>query len=190
MFSAAIGHVRGRLNEHLTRANGSTEDAVVLSSVHQTDGSVAPEVENTLAMFVTNFQKDDLPLAPRHNGFATGRVAELRPPLHFNVYLMIAACHSGKRYVQGLEMLSFAVAFFQANPVFDQRNSPGLDRRIDRLVLDIENLDTQSISNLWGVFGGNYLPSVLYRLRIVTVDADALVAEVPTIRRPDAQVGG
>lgn len=182
MFAAAIGHLRAQLNEHLTRFDGSTEDVVILSNVQQTDGSVEPEVENKLAMFVTNFQRDALPVGKRNAQTSMARLTEKRPPVHFNIYMMIAACHSGKRYAQGLKLLSAAVAFFQSTPVFDHHTSPGLDPGIDRLILDIENLDTQSLGTLWGVLGGTYLPSVLYRLRLVTVDAGAVVAEVPVIR--------
>ena len=52
--------------------------------------------------------------------------------------------------------------------------------------LEIENLDADGLSQLWGVLGSRYLPSVLYRMRTVTIDAGALTAETLVIRAPRA----
>jgi Pvc16 N-terminal domain len=120
--------------------------------------SASPRIDNKLVLFVTNIQRDTLPQNGLNGRAPAAGVVETRPPLHLNLYVMIAACFGGANYGEGLKRLSAAVAFFQANPVFDAQRSPELDRRISRLVLDIENLDSQTISHLWGVLGGTYLP--------------------------------
>jgi hypothetical protein len=45
------------------------------------------------------------------------------------------------------------------------------------------------MSNIWGVLGGRYLPSVLYRVRMVAVGGDAVRERVPAVLAPDAQLG-
>ena len=43
------------------------------------------------------------------------------------------------------------------------------------------NLNTQDLQNLWSGMGGRYLPSALYKLRMITLP-DAWVTErIPTI---------
>ena len=73
-------------------------------------------------------------------------------------------------------------------PVFDKHSTPDLDSRIDKLVLDIENLNIQDLSNLWGLLGGRYLPSVYYRVRMVTIHPDNVVAQLPYATRPQSDV--
>jgi hypothetical protein len=66
------------------------------------------------------------------------------------------------------------VAFFQAHPVFDHQNSPDLDQGIDRLVLELEPLSLTDLSNLGGILGGRYVPSVLYRARMISNHSDSI----------------
>jgi hypothetical protein len=71
--------------------------------------------------------------------------------------------------------------------VIDRVNSPDLDDRIEKLILDIENTPPQAMSNIWGVLGGRYLPSVLYRVRMVAVGGEEIRERVPRITDPRGQ---
>jgi hypothetical protein len=100
---------------------------------------------------------------------------------------MFAATFSGVNYPEALKFISQTIAFFQGRPVIDHQNTPDLDPRIDKLMLDIENLNAAELSNLWGILRGTYMPSILYRMRMVTIDAGQWTAQVPGVSRP--QVG-
>jgi hypothetical protein len=89
--------------------------------------------------------------------------------------------------LESLKILSHAIQFFQANPIFDRLNAPEMDRAIEQLSLEIENLAADAASQLWGILGSRYLPSVQYRMRTVTIDAGALTAETLAIRTPGAR---
>jgi len=98
---------------------------------------------------------------------------------------MFASYFSGSNYQEGLKFISNTISYLQGQSVFDQQNSPGLDRNINKLVMDIENLDMNDLSNLWGILSGKYLPSVLYKVRMVTVDTNAVKDQVPAITKTD-----
>ena len=82
------------------------------------------------------------------------------------------------------------IGFFQAHPVFDRASAPELDARFERLTMEIENLNTTELSNLWGILGSRYLPSVLYRLRMVTIDEGQVVDQPLRVLRPEAALQG
>ena len=189
MIDSAISHIASQLNQFLRRSLELSEDVVVVSNIHEQDGTVAPNIDNKLVLFLTNIEKDTTPRAqPRAQAVSAGRTTLTTPPLHLNLYLMVAGYFSGNNYQESLKFLSNTVRFFQSVPVLDHGNTPDMDPGIDRLVLDIENLDIQQLSNLWGVLSGKYLPSVLYKVRMVTVDAGAVTAEPFTVleTRPTA----
>ncbi|MBS1189259.1 MAG: hypothetical protein H6R10_1051 [Rhodocyclaceae bacterium] len=188
MIHAALFHLAGQLNEFLTRGLGLAEDMVVVSNLLDPDGSVAPGVANKLVLFLTNIQKDTTPGNMPAASQGEGPSGRRYPPVHLNLYVMVAASFSGSNYPEALKMISAAILFFQKHPVFDRRSSPGLDRRIDKLTLDIENLGTQDLASLWGVLSGKYLPSVLYRVRMVTFDSQDIQALEPTVRQPESRV--
>ncbi|WP_039918572.1 DUF4255 domain-containing protein [Cellvibrio mixtus] len=191
MIQAAINHLATQLNAHLKRTNNLTEDIVVVSSLVESDGNVAANTNNKLVLLLTNIEKDTVPNANavRATGF-DGRALVGSRSLYLNLYVMLAANFSGSNYPEALKFISKAIAFFQMQPVFDKQSTPDLDSRIDKLVLDIENLNIQDLSNLWGLLGGKYLPSVFYRVRMVTINPDNVIAQLPYATRPQSDVRG
>ncbi|MCP4983829.1 MAG: DUF4255 domain-containing protein [Gammaproteobacteria bacterium] len=185
MIDAAINYIASSINQHLMRISGLHEDVVVVSNILEQDGTVATHVNNRIVVSLVNIEKDTVPLT--HQQSATGssmRTPVTSPPIHFNLYLMFASYFSGNNYQEGLKFLSNTICYFQGQSVFDQQNSPGLDRSIDKLILDIQNLTMDDLSNLWGILSGKYLPSVLYRVRMVTYEANAVKGQTPSLSKP------
>lgn len=188
MIDAAIAEISGQLNQALRREFPSgSEQRVVVCNLHGQDGTVAVEATEKVVVFLVNVERESVPGGGQAGALAlrgTGRP----DPVHLNLLVMVAANYGGKNYDQALKQLASAVAFFQARPVFNHQNSPNLDPRIDRLTMEIENLSIADLSNLWGVLSGKYLPSVLYRMRLLCIDAGQVGARAPRITRPEASV--
>jgi hypothetical protein len=115
-------------------------------------------------------------------------MASQSQPVHLNLLVMFAANFGGSNYPEALKFLSSTVSFFQSRPLFNHQNAPDLDRRIDKLTLEIENLSLSDLSNLWGILSGKYMPSVLYRMRLVSIDASQINALLPRIAQPEVGV--
>ena len=75
-------------------------------------------------------------------------------------YLQVAA-NFGANYLESLRFLSAALEFFYERPVFSAAG-------VERLSVQMLNLTIQDLHNLWSISGGKYLPSALYKLRMVT----------------------
>lgn len=188
MIDAAIVQIASQLNQALRRSFQVAEDLVVVSNLCESDGSVAANVANRLAVFLVNIERDTVPCVAPRGAVGAGRLAQSPPPVCLNLMLMFAANFNGSNYPEALKFVSSTIAFFQSRPVFDHQNTPELDARIDKLTLDIENLGLNDLANLWGMLSGKYLPSVLYRLRLITIDAGQVGAQLPVVRRPQANV--
>jgi hypothetical protein len=117
------------------------------------------------------------------------RVALSSRPVCLNLMVMFAAQFAAANYAEALKLISATIAFFQSRPLFDHHNTPDLDPRIDRLALDIENLALGDLGNVWGLLGGRYVPSVFYKMRMVSIDAGEVSAEVPLVVREDVRAG-
>lgn len=169
-----MGLIARQLNEGLRRSLQTAEDPVVLSSLVDCDGGAAPQATNKLAVFLVNIERE-------RDSRSTGRVqgsgdrgGVQQPPVNLNLLLMFAANFNGANYPEALKRVAGTVAFFQSRPVFDHHNSPDLDSRIDRLVLELETLSLTDLSSLWGILGGRYVPSVMYRVRMISIQADSI----------------
>mgnify|MGYP001827120649 CR=1 FL=1 len=185
MIDAAINHIASSANQYLMRSYDLHEDVVVVSNILEQDGTVAAHVDNKIVVSLVNIEKDSHPLSqPNISASTTSRIPVTNLPIHFNLYLMFASYFSGSNYPAGLKFLSNTISYFQGQSVFDHQNSPDLDRNIDKLVLDIQNLSLDDLSNLWGILSGKYLPSVLYKVRMVSFDANALKDQASEMSKP------
>ncbi len=190
MISAALSHLASQLNQQFKSNFQLREDVVVVSNLVELDGSLAPGANNKLVLTLVNIEKDTVPFRPPSSARGTDdRLLQYSAPLFLNLYLMISANFGTGNYAEALKYISQAMAFFQHKPAFDQQNSPGLDSRIEKLVLDIQNLPIPDLNNLWSLLGGRYLPSMFYKVRMITVDANAVTGQAPLIVDPRVMAG-
>ena len=102
------------------------------------------------------------------------------PKLYLNLYVLFSV--NDAKYDEALKKLSFIIQFFQYRNVFDPINNPGLDERIEKLVVDMCSLSFEQLNHLWGTLGGKYMPSVLYKIRQVTINEDATTSQAGFIK--------
>jgi hypothetical protein len=88
--------------------------------------------------------------------------------VHLNLILLFTALSRGDTpYDNALINLHAVIGFFQHQYVFDHTNSPELDAGIERLNIEMMSLTMEQLNQLWSIMGGQYLPSVVYKLRMV-----------------------
>lgn len=162
----ALEAVCGRLNAHLQHIDPRPDDWVVLTSLLAHEGSRNDAARDKIVMSVHGFSSETF-LSQQPVVAARGRGA----PLHLDVHLMFLANFAGQSYPDGLGALSRLIAFFQETPVFTPQNAPGLAAGIDRITLDFETLSPADVSAVMHMMGVTYLPSVFYRLRMLSYGA-------------------
>jgi hypothetical protein len=188
MIQAALGYLAFSLNQYLRRSHGSSEDLVALSQLVGLDGAPSMRVEGKLVLSLVNVERDTVPLS-RKDGVAN--LAAVSPAasktLFLNLHVLLAASCGSGNYGDFLRYLSNAIGYFQRHFLFDRENAPDLDPRLERLVVEPENLTISELSNLWGILGGKYLPSILYRVRMVAFSGDDLAGLHPAIASPEGK---
>jgi len=114
----------------------------------------------------------------------------LNAPVEIDLYLLFVA--SNKDYQTALRDLSDVLAFFQANPVFDATKFPALNatvtdpgkkpwQLITRLSFTLQSLTFEQLNNLWAMLGSKYIPSVVYRVKLLTIFETRSQEKAPAI---------
>lgn len=183
MIDTALAHIATQLNQNFRRNFQVAEDLVVLSNLLELSGAQVPTVANKLVLFLSSIERDTTAYRANERGTPLQTSSLSGPaPVYLNLLVMFAANFSGSNYPEALKFLSSTIAYFQGTPVLDHHNTRDLDPRIERLVLNIENLSSSELHSLWSVHGGRYLPSVLYRVRMVWLDSGHVHERRPQIR--------
>jgi hypothetical protein len=98
------------------------------------------------------------------------------PPVLLNLYCLFSVNHNS--YDTALQYLSLIIQFFQYRSVINAKNTPSdngliLDPKIEKLIVEMVTMNAEQVNHLWATLGGKYLPSVLYKIRMVTIEDDS-----------------
>lgn len=102
-----------------------------------------------------------------HRVHADNSISHLNPEIRLNLFLLFTAHFND--YKTALQFISGLIRFFQRKSVFTRDNSPTMPVGIERLVAELHPLNFEQQNNLWGSLGAKYLPSVMFKLRAVSI---------------------
>ena len=87
---------------------------------------------------------------------------------------------------EALKYLSAVIGFFHAKPVFNSNNSPELgDKEIQKLIFDLYHQDSNAKNNLWSTLGAKYMPSIMYKVRLLTMTDFSIQQQIDGIHAVD-----
>jgi len=173
MLDIAINFLADELNSYLRKrgALAQTEDIVVPSALVNDKGEwVLPE--QRIGVTLINIEeervlREQLP----ERVYLDGSHVVLQPVLKLNLTVLFAArfAQNSEGYKRSLNFLSHVLTFFQANPSFSTDKSPALDARIAKLNLELLSYSAEQLNQTWAYLGSKYLPSAIYRIRMITL---------------------
>ncbi len=179
MLHTTLAFITSELNDYLKLRTGAPSvDRVYLTSVAtESAGIVIPD--KSLGVSLINIEEERVYKEQRSSVInGQGNVEYMNPEIKLNLYVLISANFqdtvendSSDDYVEGLKQLSMVISFFQAKNVFTPDNSPKLatfDTNLKKLVVELYSYSFEQLFNFWSVVGAKYLPSVLYKIRMVT----------------------
>ncbi|MEM0995511.1 MAG: DUF4255 domain-containing protein [Bacteroidota bacterium] len=187
MIDKAIKFLRDQLNDHLTTVIPlGTPDRVVISNVvQQEEGSGNPSSltdlkDDSILLSLIHLEEERVFKDQRKTALGSGGNVQYREPdIRINLYLLYSSHFTN--YLTGLQNLSEVLQYYQANNVFDQTVYPGLNASIGRLIVDLHTFSLDQSFQFWQSLGGKFLPSVIYKVRLLVFQDNAISQTQPPI---------
>jgi len=180
----AVDFLTTELNQYLRiKFDSPVADFAVagnVSALQDTAGSGAASLNDRIIVSLINVEEDRISKSPENIvRTQTGTIFK-NPKVFLNLYVLFAA--NRNTYRETLISLSFVAQFFQYHNVFDRNNSPGMFSQIEKLIPDLITLNFEQLNQVWSILGGRYIPSVLYKIRLVSIDERIMEGEGEFIR--------
>lgn len=183
MLETILNFLQKQLANQLASRLSSNLPLVTLSNLTKLDGSPVTELDNTLVLTLLNVEKEAA--APTVGyGYSPSQIA---PPLHLNLDILVSAACT--RYPDALTLLSHALGFFQSTPYFTPETAADWPAGVARLSIELKSLSLQDMNNLWGMLGAKYQPSVVYKVRMLSVQESQPRRQTPDVSAPDVNLG-
>lgn len=179
MINTALTFLVSELNSFFRNVMNLQEDKVILASISEIDGSFAVKNNDKVTVSLVNIAEEAALRNNMGNTTYGSTYATVNPTIYLNLYVLCAA--SFNTYDESLKFISGVVSYFQGKNVFNHTNAPALPQQIDKLIVELEKTTYQDMSYIWGMLGSKYLPCVLYKVRMLTIQEGEWKDSIPVI---------
>ncbi|NHN24064.1 DUF4255 domain-containing protein [Flavobacterium jejuense] len=174
MIHTTLGILKDKLNEYFGLK--TDVDHNLINFIESNNNDPVTFATDSVTPFLINISEDrkfrnpDLYSGMVQDGIRTQINPEIR------IELLVLFVSKFNDYSQALKFLSYVIKFFQANRVFTQNNTPELlDENIEKLTIELVTLPLEEQNQVWHSLNTSYLPSVLYRVRLLSFIDDITI---------------
>lgn len=187
MLSKAVNFLKNQVDEFLSYKGEVSQSILRVSSLAGNDKSDnSKDNTNVLNLSIVNIEEEEVMANRMSYTEKDGAFQKTNSPVHLNVYLLFSMSFNDNQYLEGLHWLSLVIQFFQQNKSFTSETT-AMPEGITKLNLELVNIEIDNMSRFWGALGANYQPSVIYKMRMITIDGEAFEARVAGVKEPQVK---
>lgn len=195
VIDVAIPYLIREINQALN--NPVTDNFVISGNIARLEsGHAVPNIgdlQSKVVLTLVNIEEEKtLKNAPNYIK-ENQKVRNISPVVSLNLYLLFSCAHES--YDTALTKISRIIGFFQKKNTYSaSSHAVPFPAGLEKLILDLHTMNFEQMNHLWGVMGGKYHPSVLYKMRLLQIqettptDGDTVEnirSKVLGISRPD-----
>lgn len=182
MIDKALEFTCDVLGQFLRNRLSPDENKLVLNTIIDPDGTVPKENQNKLVLTLINIDNEtNRPFYVRNEKTPDNQFSNISLSERFNLYILISANFDD--YREGLKFLNAAILYLQAHTRLDMQEFPQMPSGLTRVELDIEKITYHQMHSLWTSMGAKYQPSVIYKMRLVTLQSGNVSGFTPAINQ-------
>lgn len=182
MMMSALQFTNDILDQYLKNKFSLDESKVILNNIIDTSGSIPLANQNKVVLSLINIEKEtSKPFYVRNQKLSNGNFSDVNPSERYNLDLLITSNFDD--YGETLKFLNAAIQFFQVNVCLDSSSFSSIPKDIDKLEFDIEKISYHQMHSLWTAMGAKYQPSVVYKMRLITIQGNETKGFIKNVRQ-------
>lgn len=182
MIFGILNFLKLQLDTYLSGGNqATTEPLIVLSNPWSNSESAKGSFYlNAISLINIEEEKVFKPQQEQRLPIDEFRYRMKPPELYLNLYLLVSAYN--RNYEEALKFISKVVAYFQMHNIFKNSSPDGSDGttmpdNVEQIVMELYTASFEQQNQIWAALSTGYLPSVIYKVKSIIVDAGAGVAD-------------
>ena len=175
MIDKALTFIEKEVNNYFdARFGPDTTKRVTIGNIAKMNdegngGGGGNETSNALAVLsLVNIEEDRIAKNPENFYRTSDGIIYRNPKMLLNLYTLFSV--TVNTYTTALQTLSTIIQCFQATHYFEHSTSPAMDPALEKISMEMFTLNFEQVNHLWSTLGGKYLPSVLYKVRVVAIE--------------------
>lgn len=167
MIETAIVQLTDLLNDYIAPRDdfGKVVPADISRHERQPDSPGVESLEDRIVLTLINVEEENTLRNNYPMQQIGSSVVSQSPTLFLNLYLLFSANFT--QYTEALKRIGLVIQYFQVHKRITLTD-PSSGAPFD-LYCTMHNIGFENLNNLWTVLGGKYMPSVLYKARLVAI---------------------
>lgn len=140
------------------------------------------QVEKNLLITLVRIEEETSVKQPnaRLEKKSDGKPFYANPDVRLNLYVLISSHAS---YSHALQQINNTIYFL--NSIY--HNDSGISEDIKKLSIELQSPSAEQWNSLWQTLGGKAVPSVLYKVRLITISSVSSTQEVQYVKMKDGR---
>jgi hypothetical protein len=180
MIDKVIKTITDELTSYLDIVGGLEEPAKNIIEIAHLFNSSGEANPTELGVTLVNIEEDRINRAIDPYINTDEGIQRVNPQLKLNLFVLFTA-NFDSNYTESLKFISYVIRFFQGKSVFTTENTPALDPEVKKIIVELHPMSFEQQNYLWGMVGGKYLPSALYKFRLLVVQENMSTEAVSKI---------
>ncbi|MCM8535055.1 MAG: DUF4255 domain-containing protein [Lentisphaeraceae bacterium] len=188
MISRALNFLKDELSLYVNAKVGLNSEEKVHLVAASKNGHTTGVPENSIGITLVNIEEEKVHKNCNKAVVSQGsKLVYVNPPVSLNLYILVAANFG--HYPESLKFISHVISFFQARSTFKSKAYSKLEG-IEKLSLDLYSQDFDQLNSVWGMMGSSYMPSVIYKVRVVSVQDNQALLETSAVEQIHVDLSG
>ncbi|MCP4121851.1 MAG: DUF4255 domain-containing protein [Bacteroidetes bacterium] len=180
MIDKVLEALQVELSNYLAIVAGLEEAAIDKIKISHLFNSGGEAIPSEIGITLVNIEEDRVNKANDPYIKNSTGLHKVNPEIKLNVFVLFSA-NFVDNYDEALKFISYIIRFFQSKHVFTSSNTPRLDPSIEKIIAELHPMSFEQQNYLWGMIGGKYLPSVMYKLKMLVIQEDVGLERVERI---------
>lgn len=180
MLEKALQFTTKILRQHLRNKFALNDNVVVLNNVINPDGEIPLLNKNKIIISLLNIeQENNKQFYGRNQKLPNGDYANVNPFQRYNLDVLFSA--NFEEYQESLKFLNATLQFFQENTSVNQGIYADIPDGLNKIDYDLEQITYHQMHSLWSAIGSKYQPSIIYKIRLITIENENVLAVEPAV---------
>lgn len=174
MIEKALQFTGKALNQFVKKKFGLDEDVVIINPIIDQNGSVPKENQNKIIISLIHIEQDTTTqFYNRNQQLTNGNYVKAPLSYRYNLFTLITP--NFDNYSEALKFLDASIQFFQINAMIDATKNAEIPADLGKLEYEFQKGENyMQMQNLWTALGAKYQPSVIYKVKLVTIVSDEI----------------
>ena len=174
MIEKAFQFTAKTLNQYIKNKFVLDDNPVIINRIIEQDGKIPVKNQNHIVLSLIHVEEETTKqFYNRTTSVPDGNYVKKPISNRYNLFMLVTPNFDD--YNEALKFLSVTMQFFQTNELIDATKYANIPPEIGRLEFEFQKGDGyMQMQNLWTALGAKYQPSIIYKIRMITIASDEI----------------